>query len=126
MEIFSIKVAQRDTTKTALFQLRFTADEVIEQFNLHYNLVFDDAPAHTSTLIVRSGENLQNDVIQGRATAGASIDGLTQRVGYACGTDCRICQPGELSSVPFARLARDPGSIDQRLSILERPIEPFR
>ncbi|NOU70358.1 HupE/UreJ family protein [Paenibacillus sp. LMG 31458] len=63
MEILSMRVAQRDTTNTVLFQLRFTADEVIEQFNLHYNLVFDDAPAHTSTLIVRSGENLQNDVI---------------------------------------------------------------
>ena len=63
MEILSMKVAQRSSTNAVVFQLRFTADEVIEQFNLHYNLVFDDAPAHTSTLIVRSGENLQNDII---------------------------------------------------------------
>ncbi|NOU70368.1 HupE/UreJ family protein [Paenibacillus sp. LMG 31458] len=63
MEILSMKVAKRSPTNAVVFQLRFTADEVIEQFNLHYNMVFDDAPAHTSTLIVRSGENLQNDII---------------------------------------------------------------
>ncbi|NOU86952.1 HupE/UreJ family protein [Paenibacillus sp. LMG 31460] len=63
MEILSMKVAKRSSTNAVVFQLRFTADEVIEQFNLHYNMVFDDAPAHTSTLIVRSGENLQNDII---------------------------------------------------------------
>ena len=63
MELLSMNMAKKGTIRGVEFQLKFTADEVIEQFNLHYDLVFDDAPAHTSVLLVHAGEYFQQDMI---------------------------------------------------------------
>ncbi|WP_314587991.1 HupE/UreJ family protein [Paenibacillus terrigena] len=57
MELLSTAVSDKNSAKGVVFQLRFTADEEIDQFNLHYNFLFDDiAPGHTSMLLVNSGE----------------------------------------------------------------------
>ncbi|MEH7505667.1 HupE/UreJ family protein [Neobacillus drentensis] len=63
MELVSMNMAQKGVVRGVEFQLRFIADEEIEQFNLHYDLVFDDAPAHTSVLMVHAGEYFQQDMI---------------------------------------------------------------
>ncbi|MFJ7727523.1 HupE/UreJ family protein [Neobacillus sp. NPDC097160] len=63
MELVSMDMAQKGAARGVEFQLRFIADEEIEQFNLHYDLVFDDAPAHTSVLMVHAGEYFQQDMI---------------------------------------------------------------
>lgn len=63
MELVSMNMAQKGAVRGMEFQLTFIADEEIEQFNLHYDLVFDDAPAHTSVLMVHAGEYFQQDMI---------------------------------------------------------------
>ncbi|MEH7012591.1 HupE/UreJ family protein [Neobacillus niacini] len=63
MELVSMNMAQKGAVRGVEFQLTFIADEEIEQFNLHYDLVFDDAPAHTSVLMVHAGEYFQQDMI---------------------------------------------------------------
>ncbi|PUB12005.1 HupE/UreJ family protein [Paenisporosarcina sp. OV554] len=63
MELVSMNMAQKGAVRGMEIQLAFIADEEIEQFNLHYDLVFDDAPAHTSVLMVHAGEYFQQDMI---------------------------------------------------------------
>ncbi|EPD51093.1 hypothetical protein HMPREF1210_02284 [Paenisporosarcina sp. HGH0030] len=63
MELVSMNMAQKGAVRGMEIQLTFIADEEIEQFNLHYDLVFDDAPAHTSVLMVHAGEYFQQDMI---------------------------------------------------------------
>lgn len=63
MELVSMNMAQKGAVRGMEFQLKFIADEEIEQFNLHYDLVFNDAPAHTSVLMVHAGEYFQQDMI---------------------------------------------------------------
>ncbi|WP_253278925.1 HupE/UreJ family protein [Psychrobacillus sp. FJAT-21963] len=63
MELVSMNMAQKGAIRGMKIQLTFIADEEIEQFNLHYDLVFDDAPAHTSVLMVHAGEYFQQDMI---------------------------------------------------------------
>lgn len=63
MELVSMNMAQKGAVRGMEFHLTFIADEEIEQFNLHYDLVFDDAPAHTSVLMVHAGEYFQQDMI---------------------------------------------------------------
>ncbi|USK36689.1 HupE/UreJ family protein (plasmid) [Bacillus sp. F19] len=63
MELLSMDVTTKDSTRGVVFQLRLTADEAIEQLNIHYNLVFEDAPAHTSVLLVHSGEFFYEDIL---------------------------------------------------------------
>lgn len=63
MELVSMNMANKGTVRGVEFQLKFTADEAIEQFNLHYDLVFDDAPPLTSVLMVHAGEYFQQDII---------------------------------------------------------------
>ncbi|MFD0616115.1 HupE/UreJ family protein [Paenibacillus sp. GCM10027629] len=63
MEFLSMNVAKKGSIKGVMLQLKLTADEAIEQFNLHYNLVFEDAPIHTSVLLVHSGEFFHQDII---------------------------------------------------------------
>ncbi|USK36706.1 HupE/UreJ family protein (plasmid) [Bacillus sp. F19] len=65
MELLSMKIEEKNSMRGVLFQLRFTADQVIEQFDLHYNLVFEDAdPAHTNILLVNSGKQSYQDIIE--------------------------------------------------------------
>jgi len=63
MELLSMNAAEKGSTKGVLLQLKFTADEAIEQINIHYNLVFEDAPVHSSVLMVRSGEFIHQDIL---------------------------------------------------------------
>ncbi|MCJ8011504.1 HupE/UreJ family protein [Paenibacillus sp. KQZ6P-2] len=63
MELLSMNTAEKGPTKGVELQLKFTADEAIEQINIHYNLVFEDAPVHTSVLMVRSGEFVYQDIL---------------------------------------------------------------
>ncbi|WP_314584860.1 HupE/UreJ family protein [Paenibacillus terrigena] len=63
MELLSMNMAEKGSTRGAVLQLKLTADEAIEQFNLHYNLVFEDAPVHTSVLLVHSGEFFYQDIL---------------------------------------------------------------
>ncbi|KON86879.1 hypothetical protein AF332_08715 [Sporosarcina globispora] len=63
MELLSMDVTTKDSTRGVVFQIRLTADEAIEQLNIHYNLVFEDAPAHTSVLLVHSGEFFYEDIL---------------------------------------------------------------
>ncbi|MEH7354002.1 HupE/UreJ family protein [Neobacillus drentensis] len=63
MELVSMNMAQKGAVRGVEFQLKFIAGEDIEQFNLHYDLVFDDAPAHTSVFMVHAGEYFQQDMI---------------------------------------------------------------
>lgn len=63
MEFDSMSMANKGTVRGIEFHLTFTADEEIEQFNLHYDLVFDDAPPLTSVLMIHDGEYFQHEVI---------------------------------------------------------------
>ncbi|WP_314584942.1 HupE/UreJ family protein [Paenibacillus terrigena] len=63
MELDSMSMANKGTLRGIEFHLTFTADEEIEQFNLHYDLVFDNAPPLTSVLMVHDGEYFRQDVI---------------------------------------------------------------
>lgn len=63
MELLSMNMANKGTERGVEFHLKFTADKVIEQCNLHYDLAFDDVPAHTSGLLVHAGEYVQQDLI---------------------------------------------------------------
>jgi hypothetical protein len=63
MELISMNMANKGTIRGVEFHLKFTADKVIEQCNLHYDLAFDDVPAHTSGLLVHAGEYVQQDLI---------------------------------------------------------------
>ncbi|MFD4706005.1 HupE/UreJ family protein [Gottfriedia sp. NPDC058432] len=63
MELVSMNMAQKGVVRGMEFQLRFIADEEIKQFNLHYDLVFDDVPTHTSVLMVHAGDYFQQDMI---------------------------------------------------------------
>jgi hydrogenase/urease accessory protein HupE len=63
MELVSMNMAQKGAARGMEFQLTFIADEEFEQFNLHYDLVFDDAPAHTSVLMIHVGDYFQQDMI---------------------------------------------------------------
>lgn len=63
MEFDSMSMANKGTVRGIEFHLTFTADEEIEQFNLHYDLVFDDAPPLTSVLMVHDGEYFRQDII---------------------------------------------------------------
>ncbi|MES9684606.1 hypothetical protein CN514_00695 [Bacillus sp. AFS001701] len=62
MELLSMNEAEMGTTIGEVFKLRLTADEAIEQFNLHYNLMFEDAPLHTNVLVVHSGEYFYENI----------------------------------------------------------------
>ncbi|MCU6708649.1 HupE/UreJ family protein [Paenibacillus sp. J5C_2022] len=64
MELLSIEAVTRDATRGVVFQLQFTADEAIEQFDMHYNLVYEDAPFHKSILSVQAGEFLYQDILE--------------------------------------------------------------
>ncbi|MCY9670778.1 HupE/UreJ family protein [Paenibacillus alginolyticus] len=63
MELLSMNMANKGTLRGVEFHLKFTADKVIEKCNLHYDLAFDDVPAHTSGLLVHAGEYVQQDLI---------------------------------------------------------------
>ncbi|UVI29374.1 HupE/UreJ family protein [Paenibacillus spongiae] len=63
MELLSMNVIENSSGKGAVIGLRFTADEEVEQFDLHYNLVFDDAPNHTSLLLVNYGEYSRQEML---------------------------------------------------------------
>ncbi|WP_246293860.1 HupE/UreJ family protein [Paenibacillus planticolens] len=64
MELLSMKMANKASIRGVELQLKFTADKVIEQFTLHYDLeLFDHVPAHTSGLLVHAGEYVQQDLI---------------------------------------------------------------
>ncbi len=63
MELVSMNMAQKGVIRGVEFQMRFIADEDIKQFNLHYDLVFDDVPAHTNLLMVHVGDYLQQNMI---------------------------------------------------------------
>ncbi|MGG0174716.1 HupE/UreJ family protein [Gottfriedia acidiceleris] len=63
MELVSMNMAQKGVRRGMEFQMRFIADEDIKQFNLHYDLVFDDVPAHTSVLMVHVGDYFQQNMI---------------------------------------------------------------
>lgn len=63
MELLSMNAAEKGSTKGVLLQLKFTADDAIEQINIHYNLVFEDAPVHSSVLTVRSGGFFLQDIL---------------------------------------------------------------
>ncbi|MFC5449956.1 HupE/UreJ family protein [Paenibacillus aestuarii] len=63
MDLISMNLATKGSTRGVVFQLKFTADEVIEQINIHYNLVFEDTPSHTSVLMVHSGAFFYQDVL---------------------------------------------------------------
>ncbi len=63
MELVSMNMAQKGVVRGVEFQLRFIADEEIKQFNLHYDLVFDDVPTHTSVLMVHAGDYFQQDMV---------------------------------------------------------------
>lgn len=54
--LLSTNVEEKGSTKGVVLQLRLIADEAIEQLDLHYNLTFEDALVHMSTLTVRSGD----------------------------------------------------------------------
>ncbi|MEH7502261.1 HupE/UreJ family protein [Neobacillus drentensis] len=63
MELLSMDLAEKGSTSGVVFKLRLTADEAIEQFNLHYNLLFEDAPLHTNVFLVHSGEYFYQDIL---------------------------------------------------------------
>ncbi|MCP1124267.1 HupE/UreJ family protein [Bacillus sp. 3103sda1] len=63
MELLSMNMAERGSEIGVIFKLKFTADEAIEQFDLHYNLVFEDSPLHTNVLLVHSGEYFYQDIL---------------------------------------------------------------
>ncbi len=63
MEMLSMDVTTKGSTRGVVFQLKLTADEAIEQFNIHYNLVFADAPVHTSGLSVHSTNFFYQDIL---------------------------------------------------------------
>lgn len=63
MELVSMNMAQKGVVRGVEFQLRFIADEEVKQFNLHYDLVFDDVPAHTSVMMVHAGDYFQQNMI---------------------------------------------------------------
>jgi len=63
MALLSMDVATKGSTRGVVFQLKLTADEAIEQFNIHYNLVYEDAAFHKSVLSVHSGEYLYQDIL---------------------------------------------------------------
>ncbi len=63
MEMLSMELAEKASTIGVIFKLRLTADEAIEQFNLHYNLMFEDAPIHTNVLLVHSGEYFYQNIL---------------------------------------------------------------
>ncbi|ODG91018.1 MULTISPECIES: HupE/UreJ family protein [Bacillaceae] len=63
MELVSMNMAQKGVIRGMEYQMRFIADENIKQFNLHYDLVFDDVPAHTSVLMVHVGDYFQQNMI---------------------------------------------------------------
>ncbi|MFE5430696.1 HupE/UreJ family protein [Peribacillus simplex] len=63
MEMLSMEVAEKASHIGVMFKLRLTADEAIEQFNLHYNLMFEDSPLHTNVLLVHSGEFFYQNIL---------------------------------------------------------------
>jgi hydrogenase/urease accessory protein HupE len=63
MEMLSMDVTEKGSTIGVMFKLRLTADEAIEQFNLHYNLMFEDSPLHTNVLLVHSGEYFYQNIL---------------------------------------------------------------
>ncbi len=63
MEMLSMEVVEKASHIGVLFKLRLTADEAIEQFNLHYNLMFEDSPLHTNVLLVHSGEYFYQNIL---------------------------------------------------------------
>ncbi|MEH7399909.1 HupE/UreJ family protein [Gottfriedia acidiceleris] len=63
LELVSMNMAQKGVVRGVEFQLRFIADEEIKQFNLHYDLIFDAVPTHTSVLMVHAGDYFQQDMI---------------------------------------------------------------
>lgn len=63
MELLSMNLATKGSTKGVVFQVRLTNDEVIEQFSIHYNLGFEDAAFHKSMLSVHSGEFFYQDIL---------------------------------------------------------------
>lgn len=64
MELLSMEVVTKDSTRGVVLQLKFSDDETIEQFNMHYDLVFEDAPFHKSMLSVRSGDFFYQDILE--------------------------------------------------------------
>lgn len=62
MELLSMDVTTKGSTRGVVFQLMLTADEAIEQFNIHYNLVFADALIHTNGLSVHSTDFFYQDI----------------------------------------------------------------
>ncbi|WP_054025964.1 HupE/UreJ family protein [Bacillus sp. FJAT-28004] len=64
MELLSMEAITKGATKGVVLQLEFSADEAIEQFYLHYNLVYEDAPFHKSILSVRSGDFFYQDIFE--------------------------------------------------------------
>ncbi|WP_240338343.1 HupE/UreJ family protein [Peribacillus alkalitolerans] len=63
MEMLSMELAEKASTIGVMFKLRLTAEEAIEQFNLHYDLMFEDAPRHTNVLLVHSGEFFYQNIL---------------------------------------------------------------
>ncbi|XRG79029.1 HupE/UreJ family protein [Rossellomorea sp. GAMAL-10_SWC] len=63
MELLSMNVEEKASTMGVVLKLRLTADEPIEQFNLHYNLLFENAPRHSSVLLVHSGEYFYQNIL---------------------------------------------------------------
>ncbi|USK36709.1 HupE/UreJ family protein (plasmid) [Bacillus sp. F19] len=63
MEILSMELGEKASTIGVMFKLRLTADEAIEQFNLHYNLMFEGAPLHTNVLLVHAGEYFYQNIL---------------------------------------------------------------
>ncbi|MFD4707760.1 HupE/UreJ family protein [Gottfriedia sp. NPDC058432] len=63
MEMLSMEMAEKASTIGVMFKLRLTADEAIDQFKLHYNLMFEDSPLHTNVFLVHSGEYFYQNIL---------------------------------------------------------------
>ncbi|MCA0753511.1 HupE/UreJ family protein [Paenibacillus sp. N4] len=68
MDLLAMNMETKGSTRGVVFQLSLSADEAIEQINIHYNLVFEDAPYHTSVLMVHSGEFFYQDILDSNKT----------------------------------------------------------
>ncbi|OCT15312.1 hypothetical protein A8709_14550 [Paenibacillus pectinilyticus] len=98
MKMNSMSMANKGTSRGIEFHLTFTADEVIQHCNLHYNLVFDDVPAHTNGILIQAGEYVQQDLID--STKRDILINLPQDIQQ----DTNISKTNNLINIPQPKL----------------------
>lgn len=63
MELSSMKIEDKNSMRGILFELRFTSEQMLEQIDLHYNLVYENDPEHKNMLVVMADKYSYQDLL---------------------------------------------------------------